>query len=83
MKNSKYDESNYLVDYSGKQNKIRRIEDSVLQISSDTNNSGRGARKRSAKQYLKKARVTESNVFDQIKEIKIGESDMLKLSSGI
>jgi hypothetical protein len=83
MKNSKYDESNYLVDYSGKQNKIRRIEDSGLQISSDTNNSGRGARKRSAKQYLKKARVTESNVFDQIKEIKIGESDMLKLSSGI
>jgi hypothetical protein len=83
MKNSKYDESNYLVDYSGKQNKIRRIEDSVLQISSDTNNSGIGARKRSAKQYLKKARVTESNVFDQIKEIKIGESDMLKLSSGI
>lgn len=83
MKNSKYDESNYLVDYSGKQNKIRRIEDSGLQISSDTNNSGRGARKRSAKQYLKKIRVTESNVFDQIKEIKIGESDMLKLSSGI
>jgi hypothetical protein len=83
MKNSKYDESNYLVDYSGKQNKIRRIEDSGLQISSDTNNSGRGARKRSAKQYLKKVRVTESNVFDQIKEIKIGESDMLKLSSGI
>jgi len=83
MKNSKYDESSYLVDYSGKQNKIRRIEDSGLQISSDTNNSGMGARKRSAKQYSKKVRVTESNVFEQIKEIKIGESDILKLASGI
>jgi hypothetical protein len=62
MKNSKYDESSYLVEYSGK-NKVRRIEDSALQISSDTHQSGGGyARKRSAKQHKK--RVTESNVFD-------------------
>jgi hypothetical protein len=62
MKNSKYDESSYVVDYSGKQNKIRRIEDSGIQISAETNNSGRnGNRKRSAK-LIKK--MTESSVFE-------------------
>ena len=79
MKNSKYDESNYLVVYSGKQNKIRRIEDSGLQISAETLNSGRNTRKRSAK-HSKKVRITESNVFEQIKEIQINEGD-LKLVS--
>jgi hypothetical protein len=60
MKNSKYDDSSYLVEYSGKP-KLRRLEDSGLQISAETNKTS-GTRKRSAKQQRK--RVTESNVFD-------------------
>jgi hypothetical protein len=72
MKNSKYDESSYLVDYSGKQNKVRKTEDSALQISADQA-SLRGSRKRSAKAMKK---VTESSVFDQIKEVKIGDMEL-------
>jgi hypothetical protein len=29
MKNSKYDESNFIVDYSGKQNKVRKLDESL------------------------------------------------------
>ena len=72
MKNSKYDESSYLVDFSGKH---RRIDELTVakQLSSGEQTS---RNKRSAKQDKKK-KVTESNVFDQIKQIHIDKQEFL------
>ena len=75
MKNSRYDESSYLVDFSGKN---RRLEDLSMskQVSSVEDTKTRSS-KRLMKQVRKTAsKMTESNVIEQIKEIKISDGEL-------
>jgi hypothetical protein len=75
MKNSKYDESNYLVDFSGKHRRIDELTISKHQSTTERQSQRGQASKRSIK-MMKKQKVTESTVLDQIKEIKINEGEL-------